>query len=195
MSILELILVAIALAMDCFAVSTASSITLQNNYKKNIIGMGFSFGLFQGLCTLIGWAAAKSFYKEIMFIDHWIAFIFLGFLGTRMIIGTFKEENCPLKESTNKIYSLKSIITLSIATSIDAMAVGLSFAFLDIHQLSEITFIVAIIAIVSFIFSIFGSCLGIIAGNRVKPKYAELLGGIILLGIGTKILIEHLYYQ
>lgn len=191
MSLLEISLIAIGLAMDCFAVSIACGIYQKKNYLRPMLTMAFFFGLFQGAMPLVGWLGASTFSHLIENIDHWIAFGILTFLGIRMIKESFKEEEC--KEGFD-LSKLKVIITLAIATSIDALAVGVSFALLDMETIREILHPVFIIGITSFLLSI----IGFIAGSSTKyacKLRAELWGGIILIFIAVKILIEHLFIQ
>lgn len=190
---LEIWLIAIGLAMDCFAVSITSGIFLKRVQWKSILIMAFSFGFFQALMPLLGWLGASSFSHLIQNVDHWIAFGILAILGGRMINESFKDEECR-QEFNPK--DPKIILTMSIATSIDAMAVGASFAFIGINQFSMISSPILIIGLVSFILSIIGLLFGIKCScGYAKKLRAELWGGIILFSIGTKILIEHLFLQ
>lgn len=191
MSNLEIWLIAIGLAMDCFAVSIASGIYQKKNILRPMLTIAFFFGLFQGAMPLLGWLGASTFSHLIENFDHWIAFGLLTFLGVRMIRESLKEEDC--KEGFD-LSSLKVVITLAIATSIDALAVGVSFAFLDIETIKEILRPVIIIGIASFAFSIAGFIIGHTTQNSCKLR-AELWGGVILIFIAVKILIEHLFLQ
>ena len=186
---LEVWLIAVSLAMDCLAVSIASGIILKQMQWRPMLTMAFFFGLFQAAMPLLGWLGASTFHHHIISVDHWIAFSILVFLGIRMIRESFKEEE--EKKDFNPA-SFKVIIMLAIATSIDALAVGVSFAFLDMNDFSSILPPIVIIGLVSFILSIggliFGSCCGY--GRKIR---VELWGGLILIVIGGKILIEHLY--
>ena len=191
MTITEIWLLAIGLAMDCFAISIASGIILKHTYWRTILIMAFAFGFFQGMMPLIGWALASTFSHLIEDIDHWIAFGILVFLGGRMIIGTYKKEKeCHPQFDPTRLYT---VLMLAIATSIDALAVGVSFAFLGINSISSILSPIGIIGFVSFALSLVGLLFGIRCGCGIARKLrAELWGGIILILIGTKILIEHL---
>lgn len=192
MTALEIWLLAIGLAMDCFAVSIASGILLKQIRIYPMLQMAFLFGLFQGLMPIFGWFAATQFSHLVESIDHWIAFGILAFLGGRMIIDSFKEEE---KKHNYNPAKLRTAITLAIATSIDAMAVGISFACVGIKQFQELVFPINIIGLVSFILSIVGLLIGICFGKTIAKRLkAELWGGIILLCIGIKILIEHLFF-
>ncbi len=192
MSLVEIWLIAIGLAMDCFAVSIASGIIMKQTYWRAMLVMAFFFGLFQGLMPLIGWAGANFFSHLISSFDHWIAFIILAFLGGKMIYESLQDEECRHEFDPT---SLKVVLALAVATSIDALAVGVSFACLGINDFREILLPVAIIALVSFLLSITGLLFGIRCGCGIARKMkAELWGGIILILIGTKILIEHLFF-
>lgn len=190
---LEIWLLAIGLAMDCFAVSVASGIILKRFQWRPMLTMAFAFGFSQALMPLFGWLGANSFRHLIENVDHWIAFAILLFLGGRMVIESFKEEEC--RQEFNPT-SLKVIFTMAIATSIDALAIGISFAFLGIRECTAILSPIAIIGLVSFILTLVGIIFGIKChcGCARKLK-AERWGGVILVIIGSKILIEHLFLQ
>ena len=190
---LEIWLLAIGLAMDCLAVSIASGIILKRIQWRPMLVMAFFFGLFQAIMPLLGWLGASTFSHLIESADHWIAFAILAFLGGRMIKESFKEEDCCQRFNPA---SLKVVITMAIATSIDALAIGVSFAFLGIKSCSSILYPVGIIGFVSFLMSLIGLIFGIRFGCGIARKLrAELWGGIILILIGTKILIEHLFFN
>lgn len=188
MSQIEILLLAVALAMDCFAVSIASGIILKRLQWSTFFTMAFFFGLFQGGMPLIGWGLARwaSGYTEQW--DHWIAFFLLLFLGGKMIYEHFTATDDKQGFSPTR---LVVILTLAVATSIDALAIGISFACLGITNLLSILYPITIIGITSFVFSLLGNILGATMGKRLK-LHAELLGGILLIAIGIKILIEHL---
>lgn len=190
---LEIWLVAIGLAMDCFAVSIASGIILKRTHWRAMLVMAFCFGFFQALMPLIGWTCASMFAHLIEDVDHWIAFAILAFLGGRMVKESFKDEECKNEYNPR---SLKVVLAFAIATSIDALAVGVSFAFLGAKSLSDILPDVGIIGFVSFALSMIGLLFGIYCGCGVARKLrAELLGGCILIIIGIKILVEHLFFN
>ena len=154
---------------------------------KIFLTIAFFFGLFQGVMPIIGWFGASHFYHLIEQFDHWIAFGLLFFLGIRMIKESFN------KEEENHHFNPKRllvILTLAVATSIDALAVGISFAFVGMNTWQDILFPIIIIGIVSFLFSILGCFIGVYFGKRINLR-AELWAGIILIGIGIKILVEH----
>lgn len=195
MNLLDIWLLAVALAMDCFTVSIVSGVILSNRFPLfsreglGIFRLAFLFGAFQALMPLIGWFATSRFSEHLESIDHWIAFALLAFIGGKMIKESFEEE----QKSTFDPQRLHTQLLLAVATSIDALAVGISFACTGYHRLSQLTVPLIIIGVVSFLFSILGYLLGTRFGKsitrRLKP---ELLGGIILVVIGVKILITHL---
>lgn len=190
MTTFEIWLVAVGLAMDCFAVSIASGMLLKRTEWHPILMMAFFFGLFQAMMPLGGWLGASTFSHLIENIDHWIAFGILVYLGINMINESRKEETCRKEYNPRK---LKVICTLAVATSIDALAVGISFACLGYQYWTDILPPVTIIGMVSFTMSIAGVLIGISCGNGLARKLkAEMFGGIILIIIGTKILMEHL---
>lgn len=190
---LEIWLLAIGLAMDCFAVSIASGIILKRIHWQPMLVMAFFFGLFQAIMPFLGWMGANSFSHLIESVDHWIAFGILAILGGRMIRESFKEEEC--RQEFNPA-NIKVVLTMAVATSIDALAIGVSFAFLGITDCLSILSPICIIGFVSFVLSIAGLLFGIKCGCGIARKLrAELWGGIILIFIGTKILIEHLFFN
>ena len=191
MSLIEIIFIAIGLAMDCFAVSIASSICYGRYNWPKIVRMALFFGLFQGGMPLIGWGLGIGFAKYICAIDHWLALGILGYLGGKMIYESFKdegeeEEMCDAKSPYG---SLRMVTILAIATSIDALATGLIFVPIGNRIFSAS----GIIAIVSFLFTFVGCVFGVNFGKRIKFN-VEAIGGIILIGIGLKIFIEHMFY-
>lgn len=187
MSTLEIWLLAFSLAMDCFTVSITSGIIMRRICWHTILVMSFFFGLFQAIMPLIGWFSASRFYHLIESFDHWIAFGLLTILGIRMIRESFNNDNKCCFDPTK----LKVILALAVATSIDALAVGISLAFVGMNTASSIFIPIAIIGIVSFVMSLVGNLAGIYLGKHIN-LHTELWGGIILIGIGIKILIEHL---
>jgi len=153
------------------------------NSKISVV-IGLFFGGFQALMPLIGWVLGKQFESYIVSFDHWVAFVLLGFIGGKMILESFsKEEECCVRE----IPDIKELFVLAIATSIDALAVGITFAFLKVNIAEAVT----LIGCTTFILSVGGVYLGSKFGAKYKNK-AELAGGIILVLIGLKILLEHL---
>ena len=183
MGIIELIVLSIGLGMDAFAVSVCKGISMKKmNWKKACI-IGLYFGGFQAIMPVIGYFFGSSFESIITNIDHWIAFILLAIIGAKMIQEAFQKE----EEEYNEDISVKTMIVLSIATSIDALAVGITFAFLKVNLLLAIT----LIGTITFILSVIGTKIGNRFGDKYKSK-AELAGGIILIIIGLKILLEHI---
>lgn len=190
MGTLEIWLLGVGLAMDCFAVSIASGITLKRIQWRPMLTMAFFFGLFQAAMPLAGWLGASLFSHLIERFDHWVAFGILAFLGGRMVVESFKEEENRHQSDPTR---LPVVLTLAVATSIDALAVGVSFALLGIDRLTQILSPVGIIGWVSFVFSLIGLLLGIGFGSGLARRLkAERWGGVILILIGVKILIEHL---
>lgn len=193
MTDLEIWLLAVGLAMDCFAVSIASGIILKQIRLRPMLTMGFCFGLFQAMMPLLGWTGTSLFSHLIETIDHWIAFGILAFLGGRMIKESFKDEERKHEFDPTR---LKVILALAVATSIDALAVGVSFACLGIKDFSEILSPIGIIGFVSFALSFVGLLFGIRFGCGMARKlHAEFWGGVILVIIGSKILVEHLFFN
>lgn len=193
MSFIAIIFTAFALSMDAFAVSITKGMTIKSLKKSTALKMALAFGVFQGGMPLLGWVLGISFEGYIKSIDHWVAFILLGFIGLNMIKGFFddkKEKNDTELEFSATVdeeeLSNKEIIMLAIATSIDALAVGISFAFLNVNIVSASL----VICIITFIVC----TIGVFLGNKVGDifnGYAELIGGIILILIGFNIFNEH----
>ena len=180
---------AFALAMDCFAVSIASGVIYRRVRWKPMLAMTFLFGFFQAFNPLVGWFAADCFRHLIESVDHWIAFAILAFLGGRMIIESFKAE----EEKIFNPRKLSIIFTLAIATSIDALAVGVSFSCMGITSLRELLYPLGVIGFVSSLMSMVGLFMGIYLGKGFAQRLrAELWGGVILIVIGLKVLFEHL---
>ncbi len=192
MSLAVILFTALALSMDAFTVSVTKGMSVKNLTKGLAIKIALFFGVFQGLMPLIGWLLGVSFEKYIKSIDHWIALVLLSYLGFRMIREFIEErkthskglaregDSCSVELSTNEI------IMLSIATSIDALAVGISFAFSDVNIIQA----ALAITVVTFIMCLIGVFMGRKIGN-VFNGYADLLGGVILIFIGLSIFNEH----
>lgn len=187
MSILEIWLLAVSLAIDCFTVSITSGIILHRIRWGIFLKMAFLFGLFQAAMPFLGWLEASRFNHLIETYDHWIAFALLAFLGIRMIREHFKDE----EERSFDPTRMKVILTLAVATSIDALAVGISFAFTGFRTLSSLLYPLTAIGIASFVISLAGSLIGVFFGKRFNLR-VEIFGGLVLIGIGVKILFEHL---
>lgn len=182
MSIIEIIIIGIGLSMDAFAVSICKGLSVQTLKPKHMGIAGLYFGGFQMLMPLIGYLLGKQFEWLITNIDHWIAFGLLVLIGANMVKESFGKS-----EEANDSFSFKTMIPLAVATSIDALAVGVTFAFLDVQIIPA----VLIIGVTTFIFSAGGVKIGNVFGSRFKSK-AELTGGIVLILMGIKILLEHL---
>ena len=185
---IELLLMGVGLAMDAFAVSVCKGLGMKKLNKKQAVVIGLYFGGFQALMPLVGWILGIQFQKYITSIDHWIAFILLGFIGGKMILEAVKEWNEEdIVEVKDQPLDHRNMFVLAVATSIDALAVGITFAFLDTPILEAIT----IIGITTMIISIVGVVIGNYFGGKYKHK-AELVGGILLVLLGVRILIQHL---
>ena len=184
MGILELLFLAVGLSMDAFAVSVCKGLSVGKLKIKHCATAGLYFGGFQALMPLLGWLRGKQFEGLIKSIDHWIAFVLLVLIGANMVRESFGKD-----EDLNDSFSFKVMLPLAIATSIDALAVGVTFAFLDVN----IFFAVSLIGVTTFLFSAAGVKIGNVFGTKYKSK-AELAGGIILILLGIKILIEHLFF-
>ena len=185
MDFFGILMVSIALAMDAFAVSITSGMAIRKLRLKRSLLIALSFGLFQGAMPVVGWLAGESMAALVASVDHWIAFALLLAIGLKMIYESIKLA--PGKSILKKI-GLKTLLILSIATSIDAFAVGLSFAFLKI----DIIWPAITIAVVTFVLSLIGTAIGTRAGTFFEKKIG-IAGGLILIGIGVKILAEHLF--
>ena len=185
MSVIELLVLALGLSMDAFAVSICKGLSVPKLQAKHCLICGVYFGGFQALMPLIGWALGIRFQSMITNIDHWIAFVLLAVIGANMIKESFsKEEECP-----DASFGFKTMPTLAVATSIDALAVGVTFAFLNVSIVPA----VLLIGATTFVCSAVGVKIGNVFGNRFQSK-AEFLGGLVLIAIGLKILIEHLFF-
>lgn len=187
MDFISIFLIGVGLSMDAAAVSLAKGMSLRSEHLlEYALKLAIFFGFFQGLMPFIGFYAGSHFASYIQSVDHWIAFILLGLIGFNMIKESNEEKE---KEKEIVAISYKNIILLAIATSIDALAVGVSFAFLNVNIYSAIL----VIGITTFTLSLF--C--VFAGKKLGilfQKYAERLGGLILIALGLKILIEHLFF-
>lgn len=183
MGVIELFLVAVGLSMDAFAVAVCKGLAMPRIRWRQAAAIAASFGLFQAVMPVIGWLLGLQFESYITSVDHWIAFVLLCLIGGKMIWDAFHEE----AEEFQDRFSWKELMVLSVATSIDAMAVGITFAFLRVKILPSVT----MIGCTTCLLSLVGVCVGQKAGGRFKNK-AALAGGVILCLIGTKILLEHL---
>ena len=186
MDLLSVMAIAVALAMDAFAVAVVTGLTLKPMTKRHVFRLAFHFGLFQFLMPIIGWAAGYAVQKHIATYDHWIAFGLLGFIGGKMIWGSFHTDSHD-RSSPSDPTSGWQLVVLSIATSIDALAVGLSLAVIG----SLIVKPALIIGCVAAGFTTVGMALGRKIGS-VWGKRVEVAGGFILIAIGIKIVVDHL---
>lgn len=190
MSAVELIILAVGLSMDAFAVAICKGLSMKKVSFKEMAIVGLWFGGFQALMPLIGYLLGEAFEKYIERIDHWVAFVLLVLIGALMIKESFEKEEKKEEEKENPSSPLafKTMLTMAIATSIDALAVGISFGILpDVN----ITVAVSSIGIITFILSAVGVKIGNVFGAKYKSK-AEFAGGLILVLLGIKILLEHL---
>ena len=182
MNIFEIIIISIGLAMDAFAISLCKGLSLKKvSYKKSLI-VGLYFGIFQAIMPLIGYFCAYNFIDIIEKYDHWITFFLLIIIGTKMIKDSILKDDI-LDDDLN----IKKMIPLSLATSIDALAIGISFSFLKVNIISSII----LIGIITFVLSFIGMSIGIKIKNKYQNK-ALILGGFLLIVMGFKILFEHL---
>lgn len=187
MGIVELLLTAIALSMDAFAVSVCKGLGMRRMRYDQALVISLYFGVFQALMPLIGWLLGKSFSRYIQAFDHWIAFVLLAFLGGKMLWDVFHEKEDGEQELAERRLDHRELFMLAIATSIDALAVGIAFACLDVNIWSSIS----IIGVTTLVISFAGVWIGNRFGNRFQKK-AEIAGGLVLILIGVKILAEHL---
>ena len=183
MGISELLLIGICLSMDAFAVSIGKGLSTKYLKPRHYLSVGTWFGGFQGLMPIAGYLLGVSFASLVENFDHWIAFVLLGIIGFNMIREALHGDDC----ETCPDFSAKAMLMLAIATSIDALAIGVSFAFLQVDILPA----ASIIGVTTFILSMIGLRIGNIFGCRYKSK-AEFAGGVVLIIIGIKILAEHL---
>ena len=184
MDLVTVILIAVGLAMDAFAVSIAKGISVERDRRRCALLLATLFGAFQGLMPVVGWLAGLGLRDLIMDIDHWIAFGLLGFIGAKMILDSTRSE-----DGKEENVTLLVALVLAVATSIDALMVGLGFAFLEIPILIPVLVIGIVTFVLSYLGFVFGSRIGRIFGRRVKA-----LGGIILILIGFRILVEHIFW-
>ena len=183
MSLIELFLIAVGLSMDAFAVAVCKGLAMPKMSWKGAAIVGLYFGGFQALMPLLGYLLGTGFKDAISAYDHWVAFILLALIGGNMIRESREDE----EESLDASLSFRSMVLLAIATSIDALAVGVTLAFLDVPILSSVCFI----GVVTFCLSLVGVKAGNVFGCKYKSK-AEFVGGLVLILIGLKILLEHM---
>lgn len=188
-STFDLVLLSVALAMDCFTVSLMSGVILRRAVTAAILRMALFFGLFQAAMPLAGWLGTAHFSQYLEAVDHWIAFGLLAFIGGKMIKESFDDDSQP---SFNPL-RLRTQLLLAVATSIDALAVGISMACLGYDHITALTLPLVMIGTASVVMSIAGYWLGVrfgrIVARRIKP---ELIGGLVLVFIGIKVLLSHI---
>lgn len=189
-SVFDLLLLSVALAMDCFTVSIVSGVIMRRGFCAAILRMALLFGLFQAAMPLVGWLGTAYFSHYLEAIDHWIAFSLLMFVGGKMIKESFEDEE---HQSFNP-RSLYTQLLLAVATSIDALAIGISMACVGYDHINQLAMPLLMIGLASFLLSLVGYWLGMRFGNviarRLKP---ELLGGLVLIFIAIKVLVSHLF--
>ncbi len=183
MGLIELVLIAVGLSMDAFAVSVCKGLAMPKCTFKKAAIVGLWFGGFQALMPAIGYVLGAQFQEAIASIDHWIAFVLLALIGGNMIHEALDND----EEEADASLDVKTMFLLAVATSIDALAIGITFAFLKVNIIPAVCFI----GIVTFIISFAGVKIGNVFGARYKNK-AEIVGGVILILLGLKILLEHL---
>ncbi len=183
MSLLELFILAVGLSMDAFAVSVCKGLSVRRGSMKQAITVGIWFGGFQALMPFLGYLLGITFSSLITNVDHWIAFVLLAFIGFNMIRESRSEE----ENESNDRFDFKTMLPLAVATSIDALAVGVTFAFLQVNIVPAVSFI----GCITFILSAIGLKAGNIIGAKNRSR-AEFAGGLVLILMGIKILLEHL---
>lgn len=183
MNLFSVFLVGLGLSMDAFAAAVCKGLAIKKNFLEKSLVIALFFGVFQGLMPYIGYLLGSIFAEKLQAIDHWIAFILLGVIGLNMIREA-RDKTCPIEEDR---LDIKNLFVLAIATSIDALAVGVSFAFLEI----KISLAVLVIGLTTFAISFVGVQIGKFFGIALKDK-AQITGGIILILLGVKILAQHL---
>ena len=187
MSLLELFIIAVGLSMDAFAVALCKGLGMKRVNYRHALVIALFFGMFQALMPVIGWALGTQFERFITPIDHWIAFCLLAFIGGKMLLDAVRNEGCKECGEYRERLDLRELLMLAVATSIDALAVGITFAFLHV----DIVLSATIIGIITFAISF----AGVVAGNRFGARFerpATIVGGVVLVLIGVKILLEHL---
>lgn len=183
MSLLELFLLAVGLSMDAFAVSVCKGLSVRRSSMKQALTVGIWFGGFQALMPFLGYLLGITFFSLITSIDHWIAFVLLAFIGFNMI----REARSDEENESNDRFDFKTMLPLAVATSIDALAVGVTFAFLRVNIVPAVSFI----GCITFLLSAIGLKAGNIIGAKNRSR-AEFAGGLVLILMGIKILLEHL---
>lgn len=191
MSLLELLIIAIGLSMDAFAVSIGKGLSVTKIKLSHALKVGIWFGGFQALMPLIGYLLGNTFADIVSAYDHWVAFVLLALIGGNMIKEAFeKDDECDCNKKEKNCFGFVTMLTLAVATSIDALAIGVTFAFFKVAIIPAII----TIGITTFLFSVAGLKIGHIFGCKYK-SHAELFGGVILILIGLKILLEHTVFS
>ena len=192
MNFLELLIIAIGLSMDAFAVSIGKGLSLKKIKLSHALKVGLWFGGFQALMPLIGYLLGSTFAEIVSAYDHWVAFVLLSLIGGNMVKESFEkdDDDCECTKKEKNSFAVATMFTLAVATSIDALAVGVTFAFFKVAIIPAII----TIGITTFLFSVAGLKIGNIFGCKYK-SHAELFGGIILILIGLKILLEHTLFS
>ena len=186
MDLISLIFLALGLSMDAFAVSISNSMCFELKKRDSFL-TSLSFGIFQGIMPIAGFFAGIAFSNTIESIDHWIAFILLAFIGGKMIFDSLREWNEPISCPVEKTLTVKMVLLQGVATSIDALAVGVGFAVMEVN----IWVAAGLIALITFVCCLVGHFIGKKAGGLLG-NWAQIAGGVILIVIGLKILISHL---
>lgn len=181
-----LILLAIGLAMDAFAVSVTNGMCYRIPLLKNALASGLAFGIFQGMMPLIGYLAGYAFHDTITAVEHWVALLLLGFIGGKMILSAIRQQCHPQASPPFKVFSLRTLMLQAVATSIDALSVGVGLGVMNVNVLVA----VGVISLVTFLCCVSGVVIGKHVGTFFQDK-AELLGGVILILIGARIFMEH----
>jgi putative Mn2+ efflux pump MntP len=189
MGLIEIILIAIGLSMDAFAVSITLGLSVDKPKPPGIIIPGLYFGFFQALMPTIGYFLGYYFANKIQFLDHWIAFVLLALIGGKMVKDSFSKDE--KEDGTNEYsFGFVKMLLLALATSIDALAIGVTYAFFEVNILMA----VLITGVITFFISTGGVIIGNVFGSKFKSK-AEFMGGAVLIILGIKILVEHMFFQ
>lgn len=189
-SLFDILLLAMALAMDCFTVSIVSGVIVRRRISGVIVRMALLFGLFQALMPLAGWLTATGFSQYFEAVDHWIAFLLLAFIGGKMIKESFEDE----EHASFSPLLLHTQLLLAVATSIDALAIGISMACVGYSSVAQLSLPLLAIGLASLVMSIVGYVLGVRFGRSIARRLRpELIGGLVLVFIGVKVLVSHLY--
>ena len=188
MDFTTLLFLALGLSMDAFAVSISNGLSFRNYGKKEALFTSFAFGFFQALMPVIGFFAGQIFAGAIQAVDHWVALVLLGYIGGKMIFDAVRELRHPQECEVNRTLTLRMVMMQAVATSIDALAVGISLSLMKVN----IAFAASAIGVITFLCCTVGSLLGKKFGSMLKEK-AEIAGGLILVAIGIKIFVEHIF--